>query len=204
MLEKLGTKQNKKGWLILKKILNNKLLKKIFSIEIAIVAVLIGILIYVKTFVFPLKHFDIIKEEAAKNNIDPYLVLAVIKTESGFNKNVTSPKQAKGLMQIMDSTAEDINQELSLNIDGDNIYDENVNISLGCKYLSSLIKKYNGNYYLAIIAYNAGMGNVDNWIRDGIVSTDLNDSVNNNIPYKETKRYLKKVINYYKIYRKLY
>lgn len=188
----------------MKKNLNNKLLKKIFSIEIAIVAVLIGILIYVKTFVFPLKHFDIIKEEAAKNNIDPYLVLAVIKTESGFNKNVTSPKQAKGLMQIMDSTAEDINQELSLNIDGDNIYDENVNISLGCKYLSSLIKKYNGNYYLAIIAYNAGMGNVDNWIRDGIVSTDLNDSVNNNIPYKETKRYLKKVINYYKIYRKLY
>ena len=204
MLEKLGTKQNKKGWLILKKILNNKLLKKIFSIEIAIVAVLIGILIYVKTFVFPLKHFDIIKEEAAKNNIDPYLVLAVIKTESGFNKNVTSPKHAKGLMQIMDSTAEDINQELSLNIDGDNIYDENVNISLGCKYLSSLIKKYNGNYYLAIIAYNAGMGNVDNWIRDGIVSTDLNDSVNNNIPYKETNIYLKKVINYYKIYRKLY
>lgn len=188
----------------MKKEEKNKLLKKIFTIEIIIVVVFICILIYVKIFVFPLKHFDIIKKEAVKNNIDPYLVLAVIKTESGFKKDITSPKQARGLMQIMDSTAEDVNQELSLNIDGDNIYDENVNISLGCKYLSSLIKKYNGNYYLAIIAYNAGMGNVDNWIKNGLIPNDLDDSVNNNIPYKETKRYLKKVINYYKIYRKLY
>lgn len=197
-------KQNKKGWLILENKLKKIVLNKKIRIVIYIASIIICLLLIVKTFVFPLKHFDIIKEEASKNNIDPYLVLSVIKTESGFNKNVTSSKQAKGLMQIMDKTAEEMNQYLSLDIDGENIYDEQVNISLGCKYLSSLIKKYNGNYYLAIVAYNAGMGNVDNWIKNGIIPDNLNNSINNNIPFKETKNYLKKVVKYYKIYRLLY
>lgn len=183
---------------------NKNIIQKIAIFLLVILILLIITLWIIKTFVFPCKHFDIIKEEAAKNNIDPYLVLAIIKTESGFDKNVTSLKQAKGLMQIMDSTAKEMNQGENLDLNEESIYDENINISLGCKYLSTLIKRYNGNYYLAIISYNAGMGNVDKWIDEKIVSTDLNDTVNNNIPFKETKNYLKKVINYYKIYRKLY
>jgi soluble lytic murein transglycosylase len=184
--------------------INNKKTKKILLITfLIIILILIGWL-SVKTFMYPLKHFDIIKEEAAKNNIDPYLVLAIIKTESGFDKDVTSPKQAKGLMQIMDSTAQEMIQDSDINLDEDSIYDENVNIALGCKYLSSLIKKYNGNYYLAIISYNAGMGNLDSWIEEGIISEDLDSIKNVNIPFSETKKYLKRVIVSYKIYRFLY
>lgn len=183
---------------------NKNIIKKIAIVLFIIIIILILSIWLLRTIVFPLKHFDIIKEEAAKNNIDPYLVLAIIKAESGFNKDVTSSKQAKGLMQIMDSTAEEMNLGENLDLNADSIYNENINIALGCKYLASLIRKYNGNYYLAVVSYNAGMGNVDKWLSEGIIDANLNNVVDNNIPFKETKNYLKKVINYYKIYRKLY
>lgn len=183
---------------------NKNLIKRITIFISIVIIILLSILWILKTFVYPLKHFNIIKEESGKNNIDPYLVLAIIKAESGFNKNVTSAKQARGLMQIMDATAEEMNESENLDLNKESIYDENINIALGCKYFSSLIKKYDGNYYLAIIAYNAGMGNVDKWLKDGIIANNLDDIANNNIPFKETKNYLKKVINYYNVYRKLY
>ena len=177
--------------------------KILISITITILLLLLAIYI-LKTFVYPLKHFDIITKEAAENNLDPYLVISIIKTESSFNKYATSNKQAKGLMQIMDSTASDVNEKLETKLDESDIYNENVNIALGCNYFSSLVNKYNGNIYLAICAYNAGMGNVDKWIEEGIVSKDLSKYKDANIPFSQTKNYLYKVITTYKTYRFLY
>lgn len=185
---------------------NKKGFVKILIIIIIILAVLFMLgCLFIKKFVYPLNHFDIVKEEAAKNNLDPYLVMAIIKTESGFKKDATSNKEAKGLMQIIDSTANDINNKTNI-VDevGDNLYDENVNIALGCKYFSSLVSRYNGNYYLAICAYNAGMGNVDKWIEQGIIDSNLNEFWNVNLPFSETKKYLKKVMISYKMYKMLY
>lgn len=186
-----------------KKIKSN--LKRLSITVTILFCIFIVFVCILRTLVYPLKHFDTIKQEATKNDIDPYLVLAIIKTESGFNKEATSNKQAKGLMQIMDSTASDINDDINLveNI-GDNIYDADINIALGCKYFSKLIKKYNGNYYLAICAYNAGMGNVDSWLDDGIVDENLNEYIDVKLPFNQTKQYLYKVISAYKIYRVLY
>lgn len=183
---------------------NKNIIKKI-AIFLLIVGILIVIAIEaLKTFVFPRKYFNIIANECVTNNIDPYLVLAVIKAESGFNEDVTSSKEAKGLMQIIDSTAEEMYEDDLMDFNAQYLYNEELNIALGTKYLGTLIKRYNGNYYLAIIAYNAGMGNVDKWIEQGIIPNNLDSVVDNNIPFKETKNYLKKVINYYKIYRVLY
>lgn len=180
--------------------------KKMGICFLIILILCIILLILIKKLIYPLEHFDIVKEEAAKNNLDPYLIMAIIKTESGFNNEATSSKQAKGLMQIMNSTATDINNKENVvdEVGDQNIYDANINIALGCKYFKSLINKYNGNYYLAICAYNAGMGNVDKWINENIISTELNDCNDINLPYKETQKYLKKVINSYKMYRILY
>ncbi len=177
-----------------------KLLFLIFIISI--IAYFVGIYI-LKTFVFPLHNFEIVKEEASKNGLDPYLIMAIIKTESGFNTNATSSKEARGLMQIMDSTAKDVNNSINLvdDIDTSNIYDANINIALGCSYFAKLLSKYNGNYYLAICAYNAGMGNVDKWIESNIVSSTLAECDNVDIPFGETKNYLKKVIKTYSMYR---
>ena len=180
--------------------------KRLIIFLIIIVICIFAAIFILKTYIYPRTHFDIVKEEASNNNVDPYLVLAIIKTESGFDSLATSNKNAKGLMQIMESTAEDINNNLHLidDLNETNIYDPEVNIAFGCKYLSYLINHYQGNYYLAICAYNAGMGNVDKWIEDEIIDYNLNISKDVNIPFSQTKNYLEKVINSYNMYRLLY
>lgn len=183
---------------------SNKIFSKILII-ITILVILCLLAYYVlKSFIYPLKHFDIVKKEAAANNIDPYLILAMIKAESGFNKNAISNKQAKGLMQIVESTAQDIKDRLNIEVDIDDLYNEETNIKLGCKYMNYLIDKYDGNYYIAICAYNAGLGNVDKWLEQGIIPKDLDTHTNISLPFKETTKYLNKVISSYKMYRLLY
>ena len=83
------------------------------------------------------------------------------------------------------------------------IYDINVNIEIGCNYLASLITRYNGNYYLAICAYNAGIGNVNKWLDQGLIPYDL-DTTDIELPFNETTNYLKKVIKSYKAYKRVY
>lgn len=178
------------------------LVKVLITIIILTILVIISYLI-LKKILYPLNHFEIVKQEASKNNLDPYLIMSIIKTESGFKKYATSKKEAKGLMQIMDSTASEIKSNINDNFSED-LYDENVNIALGCKYFSNLVNKYNGNYYLAICAYNAGMGNVDKWIEQGIIDNNLAEYKNVDLPFQETKKYLNKVIESYNIYIKLY
>lgn len=183
-----------------------KYIKKAVIFLIIIFFICFLSLFILKNIMYPYKHSEDIKIQAAANNLDPYLILAIIKTESGFNKDAVSNKQAKGLMQIMDATASDINKDSKVteNLSKENIYDVDINIALGCKYFKSLINRYNGNYYLAICAYNAGMGNVDKWIEQGLIPKDLDVCTDTNIPFKETKQYLKKVVNSYKMYRLLY
>ena len=158
-----------------------------------------------KTFVYPLKYEDIVLSNSDKYNLDPYLVFAVINTESNFKKMALSSKNAKGLMQMTDSTAVEMNEMTNSidNITEESLYNETINIELGCKYLSDLIHRYNGNYYLAICAYNAGIGNVNNWIDEGKIPEDLN-TYNISLPFLETTSYLKKVISNYEVYKLLY
>ena len=106
---------------------------------------------------------------------------------------------------MLDSTANEVNDNINIvdSVD-DNIYDADVNIKLGCKYFSNLVKRYDGNYYLAICAYNAGMGNVDKWLENGYIEKNLDEYKNVNLPFEETSKYLEKVISSYKIYVKLY
>lgn len=178
--------------------------KIIYLLFILIILFWVSITV-LKTFVYPIKYFDVIKEEATKNNLDPYLILSIIKAESSFNKDATSSKNARGLMQIIDSTAEEINNKINKeNEESGNIYDVNVNIAFGCSYFSSLVERYDGNYYLAICAYNAGLGNVDKWINENILSSKLDDYENVSLPFKETEKYLKKVMSSYRMYKILY
>ena len=183
-----------------------KTIKTLFNFLLILLIILFVSYILFREFIYPRMHFDIINEEAKKNNIDPYLILSIIRTESKFNTLATSYKEAKGLMQIMDATANEVMKKANLinNIDTLDLYDVNTNISIGCKYLSYLINHYNGNYYLAICAYNAGMGNVDRWIAQEIIPSNLDYYIDTGIPYDETRNYLKKVVKTYEIYRKLY
>ena len=90
--------------------------KKIIIWLIVFFVLLAGGRYIIKEYIYPYKYSNIINEYSAKYELDPYLVLAVIKTESNFNENAESSKGAKGLMQIMDSTGEWIEINLKLRI----------------------------------------------------------------------------------------
>ena len=174
-------------------------------IFIAFIGVLIIGITAIRTIVYPIKYKDQIVAHSVNNNLDPYLALAVINAERGFDKYATSNKEAKGLMQITEATAKEVNitTQSTDEINNMTIYDIDVNVEIGCNYLASLISRYNGNYYIAICAYNAGIGNVNKWIEQGIIPDNLN-TTDIDLPFEETTNYLKKVISNYEIYKKIY
>ncbi len=129
-----------------------------------------------------------------------------IKIKGQFTTyNAVSQSDAKGLMQIMDPTSKQMARKIDT-IDDKNydVFDPYTNIHMGAKYLSYLIKYFDGNYYLAIIAYNAGMGRVDTWLEAEYNEYTDYSKLLDNIQYDETKIYFEKVLNYYNIYTKLY
>ena len=149
--------------------------------------------------IYPTKYEDYVYKYSEENNIDPYLTFAIIKAESNFNKDSRSKSNAKGLMQLMDATAEEIAKKLNMP-EEINLFDAETNIRLGTNYIATLLKYYNNNLYLALSAYNAGIGNVNKWIENGTIQKDGSDI--ENIPFKETENYVRKIQRDYKIYTK--
>ena len=151
------------------------------------------------------KYENLVVIYSEKYQVDSDLIFALIKAESNFNSSAVSGKGAKGLMQLMEETAKDVSKKTDLKIEPDEIGEKllqpDVNIELGTKYISILLEKYN-NTAIALTAYNAGIGTVDNWIEKGVIKKDGEDI--QNIPYKETNNYVRKILRDYKIYKKLY
>ena len=148
-------------------------------------------------------YSEYVTKYAEENKIDPMWIYAIIKVESNFNSNATSGSGAKGLMQLMDNTASDIAKELKIEkFEPNMLYNPEINIMIGVRYFDNLLSKYNENYYLAIAAYNGGIGNVDSWLEKGIINKDGSNI--ENIPYKETNMYVRKTVKAYTIYNELY
>lgn len=183
----------------------NKVFSKLAIILLIIVIVCISILVIYTNIVFPRKYKDIVEQACSLYNTDPNLIYAVIKQESKFNPDALSKSGAKGLMQIMKTTADDMARNVNIiDINNYDIYEPYTNIFLGTKYISYLINHFDGNYYLAIVAYNAGMGKVEGWLDKPYIEYSDFSSVYNCIQYNETKTYLQNVMNYYNTYTKLY
>ncbi len=181
--------------------------KLIISIAIILLVILLFKIFNVYNLIqkqfYKQEYSEYVNKYAVMNEIDPMWIYAIIKVESNFNSNATSASGAKGLMQLMDSTAADIAKELNIeNYNPNMLYDPELNIMLGAKYFDKLLAKYNENYYLAIAAYNGGIGNVDDWINKGIISKDGSNI--ENIPYKETNMYVRKTVNAHRVYVELY
>lgn len=149
----------------------NKTIKKILIILIILVLILF---LTFKVFkvqniilkkIYPQDYSEYVYKYSEEYNVDPLLIFAIIKAESNFNPNVISNSEAIGLMQLMDATAEEISNKLNiLYVKKASLYNPEINIQLGTKYFSNLMKEYDNNYLLALTAYNAGIGNVNKWI----------------------------------------
>ena len=183
--------------------MNKKII--ILLVTIIIIILLFGVFKIHKNIlkmIYKIEYSEYIFKYSEENNIDPYLTMAIIKVESNYNRNIKSKSGAIGLMQLMESTALEEAQEVGESISvTERLYNPDVNIKIGTKYFAKLMKKYN-NHLLALAAYNAGMGNVDNWIKNGIIKDDGSDI--ENIPIKETNNYVRKIVRDYKIYQSLY
>ncbi len=137
------------------------------------------------------------------NGVDPYLLAAIAKVESAFNPQARSDAGAIGLMQIMPETASWAARQMDLKgFHPDMLYQPEVNISIGSWYLKDLLREFDGNMVVALAAYNAGRGNVKDWLETGKWKGTFQDL--NNIPFPETRSYIKSVRRDYEIYLYLY
>lgn len=144
---------------------------------------------------YPVSYSSYITRYAHENDLDPYLVIAVIKQESNFVADARSP-YAGGLMQLTEVTADEYAGKLGLT--NYNYMDPETNVKIGCYVLSCLIEKYDC-VDTALAAYNAGVGNVDGWLKNPDYSTDGKTLYK--IPYSETKHYIEKINGYYEEYK---
>ena len=148
---------------------------------------------------FPRAHVSVIRRYAAINRLDPYLVMGLIRQESGFNTHATSPADARGLMQVLASTI--TRSRRYRNSVGQRLYEPAYNVRFGCAYLRKLLDRYNGNVAEALAAYNAGPTNVDQWISQRTYR-DQQEFVES-VPFPATRVYLKAVLADSGVYRNL-
>lgn len=173
-------------------------MRKIVTIVVGII-ILLALFVSSLYFLFPIKYEEEILKYADEYNIDPHLIFSIINIESKFDKDAKSVKDARGLMQIREITGKWASDNIELlELAPEDYYDPDNNIKVGCWYLSRLQVQYGGNLTNMIAAYNAGIGNVNKWLEEGL------DIENGEIPFKETREYVKKVKNNMKIYNLLY
>jgi peptidoglycan lytic transglycosylase len=153
----------------------------------------------VREITLPLHHEDIIRQQAADKHLDPALVAAVIYEESRF-RDQTSHAGARGLMQITPDTADFIAKESGgYRFVQDDLATPQINIAYGTYYLRYLLDRYDGNETEAIAAYNAGHGNVDEWVAKSGGRLETSD-----IPFPETRAYVENVLERRGQYRDRY
>jgi soluble lytic murein transglycosylase len=157
----------------------------------------------VQEIALPLRHEDIIRQQATDKDLDPALIAAVIYAESRFRDGQRSAAGAEGLMQITPATAHEIARKSGGTefVTGD-LATPQVNISYGAWYLRYLMDRYAGNRAFVLAAYNAGEGNVDRWIdRARQRNMDLTIAA---IPFSETRGYVQRVLDARDQYRRSY
>lgn len=190
----------------------NKALKITLTIiifAVVFVAIIIGVKFAYDTYInssYPLKYEEEVSAASAEYNIPKELIYGVIKTESNFNPDAVSAADARGLMQLTQPTFEWLHTYYSDDdydsSNADLLFDPKINIKYGTLCLSVLLERYNNDLDTAICAYNAGLGNVDEWLTMSQYSAD--GKTLDSTPFGETNEYLKRVKNNRDKYAELY
>lgn len=185
------------------------MLKKFFIVCAALIAMyfFISVPAVQKKFLYPFPYRTTVENYSAQWKVDKFLAIAVMKVESNFSESACSQSGAVGLMQIMPETAAWIAYRLGeepdeIADDIKNLRNPDTNIRYGTWYLAELEDEFNGNIVLALAAYNAGLGNVREWIEQNNWSENFSDV--DEIPYAETRNYVKRVLHCREKYSELY
>lgn len=155
-------------------------------------------------FVYMWDYQQDIVTYSKKNNVDPFLVAAIIKNESNFKHDAVSKVGAVGLMQIMPETGRWIAEQMGLeNYQDSDLYQTRKNIRMGCWYVGELEHEFQHNLVLLMVAYNAGRGQTHEWMQENGWDYYFNDI--KSIPYSDTREYVAKVMQdrdkYYLLYK---
>ena len=179
----------------------NKFRRRIILIFILLLAIFnFGSIV---RFFNPIPYHDTIAFYSKLHNVDPLLIAAIIKTESNFNSEAVSVRGARGLMQIMPETGLWAARQMDEpNLDPEDLFDPETNIKLGTWYLADLGKEFDGSTVLMLAAYNGGRGNVEDWLA-GRTLINPEGSISQ-IPFPETRHYVRKVLLYHRLYGYLY
>jgi soluble lytic murein transglycosylase len=171
-------------------------------IVVAVIAFVPQVKQGIQELTLPLRHEDIIRQQAREKKLDPALIAAMIYQESKFEDR-TSAAGAKGLMQILPGTAQFIaHKSGGTAFELRDLGTPQINIAYGSWYLRYLIQRYDGNETLAVAAYNAGENNVDKWVRRA--GGDKSFDPKTDIPFPETRGYVASVMHHRKLYRDKY
>ncbi len=184
-------------------VLNSKWFFRLLFLVILALVIYLLYTPFISYFFYPFDYREEVYYYSEKHEMDPYLIAAVINVESGFDPEAVSPKGACGLMQIMPDTGEEVAAELGINdFKEEMLFKPGYNLELGTYYLSRLKDYYQGNLTLALAAYNGGQGKVNRWLREGIWDGDKKNI--GDIPYRETREYIRKVKKARQRYEQIY
>lgn len=152
---------------------------------------------------YPKTPWSITKLHSENNGLEPYLILAIIRQESAFDSRIISRAGAIGLMQLMPRTAKMVSKKLNVKkFKKDMLSIPDINISLGTRYLADILKEYDGNLVLALASYNAGEKRVKKWFKEKY-REDIEIFIEQ-IPYFETRNYVKNILRNYNNYKMIY
>lgn len=158
---------------------------------------------FVWKWMYPIKYMEEIKQSSQRFQMDPMLILAIIRTESSFDTKQISHKGAVGLMQLMPDTAKWVIEQAGFDpMAIEYLDDPKVNIDIGTWYIKFLLNQFNGDLVRAIAAYNAGPGKVNQWLSNQQWDGTLEKV--SEIPYKETRHYVQRVLYYQNRYEQIY
>lgn len=156
----------------------------------------------VSATLYPIHYREGIARAAERYDLDPYMVAAVVQTESGYDPRALSPAGAVGLMQLMPDTASWITGlESWRGSDAPTLTDPEDNLELGACYLAFLLKRFGGDTRPALAAYNAGQSTVIRWVE---AAGDGNPFTLSDIRFPETRSFVERVERYWELYGRIH
>ena len=150
---------------------------------------------------FQLKYTELIRQYSEEYDLEPSFVAGVICTESKFREEAVSRAGARGLMQIMPATGQEIAEALGVPFKVEDLFDPETSIRFGCYYLREQLDRFDQNAAVALAAYNAGPNKASEWLREYGLDSKGRIAY---IPYEETKNYVNRVLQAQENYKNLY